>query len=83
MKFYELDDGEKAGWHGTQADAHAEGKKTPPVFRGAIRITEVDIGTDKDGVLFLLTTGAPKVRSRGRVWKISARGGLRPLQEGA
>lgn len=80
MRFYELHDGEAVSWHPTLSSVHAEGKKVVPVFRGALRVTEVEISTDKAGVLQLLTGGCPKEISRGRSWRLTSRGGLRRCQ---
>ncbi len=79
MKFYRVDDDENVSWHGTLLDARREGNRTPAVFRGAVRIHEVYVRTDKQGVLCLLQTHQPVIERAGREWRLGARGGLRLL----
>ena len=81
MKLYFVDDGDRISWWGTLREAQQEGRRTAPVFRGAVRITETYIRTDKGGLLSLLTAGAPVVERRGRSWKLSARGALRLFED--
>ena len=79
MKLYHLDDGDNASWHGSLRAAQLDGQRTASVFRGAIRLTECRISLAKPGVLNILNGQGPTVLARGRVWKLSARGGLRLL----
>lgn len=83
MKVYRLDDDETTSWHGTLADVRTEGKRIPPVYRGAVRIHEVHIRTDKQGVLCLLKTKQPAIERVGREWRLTSRGGLRAIQVAA
>lgn len=91
MKFYEVirDHSETDphySYFGTLASAHAEGKTVDPADRPNVRITEVEVGSDKEAVLALLNEALGTqmddfrnedlIQSRGRVWKLSTRGGL-------
>jgi len=81
MKFYHVeaaeDDANQRGvWYATLSAAHKDQKgRWPAVFRPTVRIYEVEVPTDKDGVLLLLNGIGEGVKS-GRVWTLSSRGGL-------
>lgn len=86
MKCYKLQAHEEAAeiFYGTLADAHAEARdSTEPVFRVNVRITEVEVPTDKAGVIALLN-GYHKLKGQNlmvpsRVWCLTARGGLKEI----
>lgn len=73
MKFYQVDDKD---FFPTLGDAHDAGKLVEPSFRPDVRIREVDVETDKAGVLQLLNKGTPVVSASNRCWKLTQRGGL-------
>lgn len=73
MKFYHVTDTINQEWHGTLAEAHAYAKK---LSRFEVSITEVEVATDKAGVLYLLKHGTP-LQTSGRVWVLTNRGGLK------
>lgn len=101
MKFYEVNHDHTAQPGGsyvchcmTLAEAHAEAKTVDePVYRPNVRITEVDVASDKAAICLLLNEAlgtraaastlranpAPVVTARGRQWSLTARGGLKPM----
>ncbi|VTU31933.1 hypothetical protein H4CHR_02908 [Variovorax sp. PBS-H4] len=84
MKFFVRTDTDPIRYFGTQGDAHEDGRKEEPVWRSAVRIKEVDLKVDKDAVLRLLREGPEGAQDllegRGRVWTITARGGLKDIE---
>ncbi|MBT2325520.1 hypothetical protein J7E62_24610 [Variovorax paradoxus] len=85
MKFFVRTDTDKPRYFGTQGDAHEDGRKEEEVWRSSVRIKEVDLKADKDGVLRLLQEGPAGaddlLGGRGRTWTVTARGGLKELEE--
>ena len=83
MKFFVRTDTDPIRYFATQGDAHDDGRKEEPVWRSAVRIKEVDIKCDKDAILALLRGGVPEdlLEDRGRMWTLTARGGLKELEE--
>lgn len=84
MKFYKIDGlvgRSLSPYCGTLSDAHEDAKKhaPEPVYRKDVLIQEVEVATDKDGVLKLLNEHAPLIRNVGRTWGLTARGGLNEI----
>ena len=76
-----------ATYHGTLADAQAQGKKIEDVFRVNARICLLEIPADKAGILELLNHGGPH-RARFneqvevkpmRTWSMTTRGGVKEM----
>lgn len=78
MKFYLIDASPigktNDSWHGTLKSAHLEAKDLTP--REDVRIREVEVQTDKEGILYLLANGGPISPPDGRIWGLTKRGGL-------
>ena len=81
MKLYHLDDGDDTSWHGSLRDARIAGKRTPPVFRGAIRIAEIHVRADKASLLHMQNAKGPIEDRRGRTWKLATRGALELIHQ--
>lgn len=84
MRFYCIDDTALSFWAGTLGEARriaksgtADGKK---FMRDWVRIEEVEVPTDKAGVLALLN-GTERNEKTLRVWSMTDRGGLRIVNE--
>jgi hypothetical protein len=77
-----------ATYHGTLADAQAQGKKIEDVFRVNARICLLEIPTDKAGILELLNHGGPHQRFVAhetaleplRSWSMTTRGGVKEIE---
>lgn len=87
MKFYKVNyigDTSINFYKETLGEAHQFAKQVEPdgVLRTNLRITEMDVKTDRQSVFKMLSEG--KVTEfPGRVWTLTPRGGLRELESGA
>lgn len=75
MRFYEVTkNGNCEGFYPTQAHAHDHAKS---VHTGKVYIDEVEVPTDKDGLLALLNTPATaRLFPTLRTWTLTPRGGM-------
>ena len=79
MKLYKLIDDEIINHFGTRSEAQKHGKEsTVPALRGALRLQEIDLKTDKASVVSMLN-GSPQAQVL-RTWKLTNRGGLEELK---
>lgn len=99
MKFYEIakdhhDPLTEVHYRGTLSDAQTVARAFADHV--PVRVTEVEVGSDKEAVLQLLnlalgvtTTSSEEstepavIKSRGRQWAVTKRGGLKEVEEGS
>lgn len=82
MKLFRLTDTSNSDYvqyRGTRSEVQKFGKdSTEAKFRGALRISEINVPTDKAGVVKLMNGDKASITVI-RTWKMTARGGLEQL----
>lgn len=80
MKFYRINDTALTSFAGTIAAAH-KAAKSGHFNKLDVQIDEVEVPTDKTGVLQLLTDDPAKMEFKVlRSWQLTARGGLEEVK---
>lgn len=74
----QINDDEPVQYVGTMADAKTILKdRSIPMYWPDVRVTECEVQSDKEGLIFVLN-GLPVIK-RGREWKGTSRGGLKEM----
>ncbi|MDR6455471.1 hypothetical protein [Variovorax paradoxus] len=82
MIVYQADNGSDNKTFGTLAEAHAWCKKTcEGVFRGGCIIVQADVPLVKENILRLLNQEGGTHQYTGRRWKLTARGGIKEVDD--
>lgn len=81
MIVYEATNSDDTRTFGTLGEAHEWCKSTcEGQFRGGCRIAQAIISVDKENILRLINVQGGTHHYTGRLWRLTSRGGLKPIE---